>query len=79
MAETNTKRLADEELKLETEVAEATGVTSPTAWWRWGLVALAVVVVVLLAMQMLGGNRGTDVIPGTPVAAPPTEHAPAPT
>ena len=76
MAETNTKRLADEELKLETEVAEATGVTSPTAWWRWGLVALAVVIVVLLAMQMLGGNKGTDVIPGTPVAAPPTEPAP---
>ena len=78
MAQTkSTHRLANEELKLETEVAEATGVTSPTAWWRWGLVALAVVIVLLLAMQMLGGNKGTDVIPGTPVAAPQAEPAPA--
>ena len=38
-----------------------------------GLVALMVVAVVLLALQMLGGNKGTDVIPGTPVAAPQTE------
>jgi hypothetical protein len=65
-------RLADEELKLETEAATATGVTSPSGWWRWGLVVAAAVIAVLLAMQVIGGNKGTDVIPGTPVAAPQT-------
>jgi hypothetical protein len=75
MAATNdTHRLADEELKLETEVAEAIGVTSPTAWWRWGLVALAVVIAVLLVLRFAGGNSGTAVVPGTPIAAPQTEH-----
>lgn len=42
----------------------------PTAWWRYGLVALAIVAAILLGMQLLSGNKGTDVIPGTPVAAP---------
>jgi hypothetical protein len=42
----------------------------PTAWWRYGLVALAMVIAILLGMQLLSGNKGTDVIPGTPVAAP---------
>ena len=61
---------ADEELKLETEAAQATGLTSPASWWRLGLVALLIVVAVLLALQLLGGNKGTDVIPNTPIAAP---------
>jgi len=61
---------ADEELKLETEVAEATGVTSPISWWLIGLVGLLAVAVVLFAMQFLGGNRGTDMVPGTPITAP---------
>lgn len=60
---------ADEELKLETEVAEATGATSPVSWWLIGLVALLALAVVLFALQFLGGNKGTDVIPGTPIAA----------
>ena len=76
MVETPKHRFADEELKLETEVAEATGVTSPTAWWRWGLVALAVLIVLLLAVQMLGGNAGTAVVPGTPIAAPQGQQTP---
>jgi hypothetical protein len=71
----DSKGPAHEELKLETEVAEATGVTSPTAWWRLGLVALAIVIALLLAMQMLGGNKGTGVVPGTPVAAPQSEQS----
>lgn len=62
--------IGDEELKLETEVAEATGVTSPTSWWRIALVAMVVLVALLLAAQLLNGNKGTDVIPGTPIAAP---------
>ena len=62
--------VADEELKLETEVAEATGVTSPTEWWRIGLIVAVILVALLLAVQLVGGNKGTDVIPGTPIAAP---------
>ena len=64
------------ELKRDTTVgpasdAEATvGATGPTNWWRLGLVALLVIAAVLLGMQLLNGNKGTDVIPGTPVAAP---------
>ena len=63
---------ADEELKLETEAAQATGLVGPASWWRLGLIALLIVVAVLLALQLLGGNSGTDVIPGTPITAPQT-------
>lgn len=48
----------------------AVGITGPTSWWRIGLVALFIVAAILLGMQLLSGNKGTDVIPGTPVAAP---------
>lgn len=48
----------------------AFGATGPTYWWRYGLVALLIVAAILLGMQLLSGNKGTDVIPGTPVAAP---------
>ena len=61
---------ADEELKIETEAAQATGMVGPASWWRLGLIALLIVVAVLLALQLLGGNKGTDVIPGTPITAP---------
>ena len=61
---------SDEELKLETDVAEATGVFSPAGWWRIGLVVLLIVVVALFAGQYFGGNTATAVVPGTPVAAP---------
>jgi len=61
---------ADEELKLETEIAQATGLRSPASWWRLGLVALLAVAAILLVLQFLGGNKGTDVVPGTPTAAP---------
>lgn len=68
---------ADRELEAETELAQATGVTSPSGWRLWGLVALLVVIAILLALQFLGGNKGTDVIPGTPVAAP-QQNVPVP-
>lgn len=45
----------------------------PGSWWRYGLLALAIVVAILLLMQIMTGNRQTDVIPGTPVTAPQTE------
>ena len=51
------------------QMAEATGATSPVSWWLIGLVALLALAVVLFALQYLGGNTGTDVIPGTPIAA----------
>lgn len=63
---------AEQELKLETEAAQATGLVGPANWWRLGLVALLIVVAVLLALQLMGGNKGTDVIPGTPITAPQT-------
>ncbi len=57
--------------RLQEEVLEAEErVGGPTSWRLIGLVALAAVILVLLIGQMMGGNKGTDVIPGTPVAAP---------
>jgi len=47
-------------------------VGGPASWWRWGLVALAALILVLLVLQFMGGNKGTDVVPGTPIAAPQT-------
>jgi hypothetical protein len=63
----------DTSIKVASELDPSVGGTGPTNWWRYGLVALAIVAAILLTMQMLGGNKGTDVIPGTPVAAPQTE------
>ena len=59
-------------LKVATDVEQTVGATGPTNWWRLGLIALAIVAAILLALQLMGGNTGTDVIPGTPVAAPQT-------
>ncbi|MFY8032110.1 MAG: hypothetical protein ACOVO5_09780 [Devosia sp.] len=55
----------------------AIGATSPANWWRWSLVALGAVALVLLIMQVFSGTPGTNVQPGTPVAAP-QEPAPQP-
>lgn len=46
------------------------GSTSPANWWRASLIALGIVAFILLALQFFGGSPGTDVQPGTPVAAP---------
>lgn len=67
----------DTSIKIASEMEPVVGGTSPTNWWRAGLVALLIVAAILLALQMLGGNRQTDVISGTPVTAPQTETAPA--
>ncbi len=67
----------DSSIKIASEMEPVVGGTSPTNWWRAGLVALFIVAAILLALQLLGGNRQTDVIPGTPVAAPQTETVPA--
>lgn len=63
----------DSSLRIASEMEPVVGGTSPTNWWRAGLVALFIVAAILLVLQVLNGNRGTDVIPGTPVAAPQTE------
>ena len=46
------------------------GATGPTNWLLYGIVALGILIAVLLALQLLNGSPGTDVQPGTPVAAP---------
>jgi hypothetical protein len=57
------------------DVEASVGATAPTNWWQLGLIGLAIVTAILLVLQLLGGNPGTDVVPGTPVAAP-SETAP---
>jgi hypothetical protein len=64
-------------LKIAAEMEPVVGGTSPTNWWRAGLVALFIVAAILLVLNLLNGNRGTDMIPGTPVAAPQTGAVPA--
>jgi hypothetical protein len=51
---------------------ESVGSTGPTNWWMYGLAALAVLAFIVLVMQLASGTPGTDVQPGTPVAAPET-------
>lgn len=67
----------DTSLKIASDMEPVVGGTSPTNWWRAGIVALLIVAAILLTLQLLGGNRQTDVIPGTPTAAPQTETTPA--
>ncbi len=60
----------DTSIKVADEMEPVVGGTSPTNWWRAGLVALFIVAAILLALQWLNGNRQTAMIPGTPVTAP---------
>ena len=66
-------------IRVAGENEEVVGATSPTNWWLYGLVGLAIVVVVLFLMQMFQGAPATDVQPGTPtsesVVAPATDPA----
>ena len=60
----------DEILGVETEIGQKTGLVGP-AGWRWiGLLVLAVLIAILLVLKMAGGDPGTNVVPGTPIAAP---------
>jgi hypothetical protein len=52
------------------------GATSPSNWWLYGVLALAIVAAIVLAMQIFSGAPGSDVLPGTPTAEPVTQ-APA--
>jgi hypothetical protein len=67
----------DASLKIASEAEPVVGGTSPTNWWRAGLIALFIVAAMLLVLQWLNGNRQTEMIPGTPVVAPQTETVPA--
>jgi hypothetical protein len=60
------------------DVEETIGATAPTAWWQMALIGLGIVAAILLILQLLGGNPGTDVQPGTPVAAPAAPASPQP-
>lgn len=60
----------DTSLKVATDLEQTVGATGPTNWWRYGLVGLGIVAAILLVLQLLGGNTGTEMIPGTPTAAP---------
>ena len=62
----------DSTIRPANEFEESVGATGPTNWWRIGLVALGIVAAILLGLQLLGGTPGTNVQPGTPVAAPET-------
>lgn len=58
------------------DVEDSIGATSPAAWWQVALIGLGIVAAMLLVLQLLGGNPGTQVQPGTPVAAPATPASP---
>lgn len=60
-------------LKVANEHEPVVASTSPTNWWLYGLVGLAIVVALLFVMQMFSGAPGTDVQPGTPTSAPVVE------
>ncbi|WP_375449997.1 hypothetical protein [uncultured Devosia sp.] len=61
------------ELKVTGEHDEVVASTSPTNWWLYGLIALAIVIAIVLALQMFNGAPGSDVQSGTPTAAPVVE------
>ena len=63
-------------LKVAKEMEPVVGGTSPANWRYIGLIALFIVALMLLVPQLLNGNRQTDMIPGTPVAAPQTGAEP---
>mgnify|MGYP001342047381 CR=1 FL=1 len=68
----------DTGLKPADAVEESVGATSPTNWWLYGLVGLAIVIAILLLMQVFLGAPSTEVQPGTPVSEPVVEPPAAP-
>ncbi len=64
------------ELKVAGEHDDVVAATSPTNWWLYGLVALAIVIAIVLALQVFNGAPGTEVQSGTPTAEPVVPAAP---
>lgn len=64
----------DSSLEVASELDPSVGATSPTNWWLYGLVGLAIVVVILFLMQIFGGAGGTDMEAGTPTSEPVVEQ-----
>ena len=66
-------------IKVAGEHEASVGATSPTNWWLYGVIGLAIVIAVLFLLQMFNGAPATDVQPGTPtsesVVAPATDPA----
>lgn len=66
-------------LKVAGEHDTVVGATSPTNWWLYGVIGLAIVVAVLFVMQIFQGAPATSVQTGTPtsesVVAPVSEPA----
>jgi hypothetical protein len=60
-------------IKVAGEHEESVGSTSPTNWWMYGVIGLAIVVAILFLLQLFNGAPGTDVQPGSPVAEPVVE------
>lgn len=58
------------------DVEAVMGATSPANWWLYGVIAVAIVAAIVLAMQIFSGAPGTDVQPGTPTAEP-VQQSPA--
>ncbi len=56
------------QIKVANEHEPSVGATSPTNWWLYGIVGLAIVVAVLFLLQMFNGAPATDVQPGTPTS-----------
>jgi len=63
----------DSGLKPADAVEDSVGATSPTNWWLYGLVGLAIVIAILLLMQIFLGAPSTEVQPGTPISEPVVE------
>lgn len=61
------------QLKVAGEHDDIIAATSPTNWWLYGLIGLAIVVAMLFLMQIFSGAPGTDVLPNSPTSAPVVE------
>ena len=55
-------------IKVAGEHEASVAATSPTNWWLYGIVGLAIVIAVLFLLQMFNGAPATDVQPGTPTS-----------
>lgn len=63
----------DSELKVAAENEPTVGATGPTNWWRLGLLALAVVLIMLGILQVLNSGDSTDALTPPAATAPPAQ------